>query len=95
MGTGDSFSGGKAAGQWSWPFTSIYCRGQETLSYTNTPPICLHGTVLNYLNKSKNFLSSFLYAMYTESCDIPIENPDRKNEKLCILSIYFKETRGI
>jgi hypothetical protein len=23
MGTGDSFSGGKAAGEWSWPLTSI------------------------------------------------------------------------
>jgi len=29
MGTGGSFSGGKAAGAWSWPLTSIYCRGQS------------------------------------------------------------------
>jgi hypothetical protein len=29
MGTRDSFPGGKAAGTWSWPFTSVQCRGQE------------------------------------------------------------------
>jgi len=29
MGTGVSFPGVKAAGAWSWPLTSIYCRGQE------------------------------------------------------------------
>jgi len=29
MGTRCSFPGGKAAGSWSWPFTSICCRGQR------------------------------------------------------------------
>jgi len=29
MGTGGSFLGGKAAGAWSWPLASIWCRGQE------------------------------------------------------------------
>jgi hypothetical protein len=29
MGTRGSFPGGKAAGAWSWPLTSIYCRGQR------------------------------------------------------------------
>jgi hypothetical protein len=29
MGTRDSFPGGEAAGAWSWPLTSIQCRGQE------------------------------------------------------------------
>jgi hypothetical protein len=29
MGTRGSFSGCKAAGAWSWPLTSIYCRGQR------------------------------------------------------------------
>jgi hypothetical protein len=29
MGTRRSFPGGKAAGAWSWPLTSIYCRGQR------------------------------------------------------------------
>jgi hypothetical protein len=29
MGTECSFSGGKAAGTWSWPLTSIYRGGQE------------------------------------------------------------------
>jgi hypothetical protein len=36
-----SFPGGKAAGAWSWPLTSIYCRGQEWvdlyLHFPNTP----------------------------------------------------------
>jgi len=27
MGTRYSFSGGKAAWAWSWPLTSIWCRG--------------------------------------------------------------------
>jgi hypothetical protein len=29
MGTRDSIPGGKAAGEWSWPLTSIWCRGQR------------------------------------------------------------------
>jgi len=29
MGTGGAFPGGKAAGAWSWPLTSIQCRGQR------------------------------------------------------------------
>jgi hypothetical protein len=29
MGTSGSFPGGKVAGAWSWPLTSIWCRGQE------------------------------------------------------------------
>jgi hypothetical protein len=28
---GGSFPGGKAAGAWSWPLTSNYCRGQENV----------------------------------------------------------------
>jgi hypothetical protein len=40
MGTRCSFPGGKAAGAWSWPLTSISCRGQEWvelyLYYSNT-----------------------------------------------------------
>jgi hypothetical protein len=31
-------TGGKTAEAWSWPLTSIYCRGQEMWSYTSTPP---------------------------------------------------------
>jgi hypothetical protein len=38
MGTRDSFPGGKAAGAWSWPLTSISCRGQECVeSCASTP----------------------------------------------------------
>jgi len=29
MGAGDCFPRGKAAGAWSWPLSSIYCRGQR------------------------------------------------------------------
>jgi hypothetical protein len=29
VGTRGSFPGGKAAGAWSWPLTSIWCRGQR------------------------------------------------------------------
>jgi hypothetical protein len=37
LGTGDSFPEGKVAGAWSWPLTSIQCRGQDWWSYTSTP----------------------------------------------------------
>jgi hypothetical protein len=45
MGIGGSFPGGNAAGAWSWPLTSIQCRGEEWWSYTSHPlstPIRLH-----------------------------------------------------
>jgi hypothetical protein len=38
MCTGGSFPRGKAVGAWSWPLTSMLCRGQEWWSYTSTPP---------------------------------------------------------
>jgi hypothetical protein len=34
-----SFLGGKAAGAWSWPLTSVSCRSQEWWSYTSTPQL--------------------------------------------------------
>jgi hypothetical protein len=38
MGNRGSFPGGKAAGAWSWPLTSIYCRGQECVElYIDSP----------------------------------------------------------
>jgi hypothetical protein len=38
MGTVDSFPGNKAAGAWSWPLTSISCRGQEWVElYLHSP----------------------------------------------------------
>jgi hypothetical protein len=44
MGTRGSYSGGKAAGAWSWTLTSIYCRSQECvelyLQSPNTPSWC-------------------------------------------------------
>jgi hypothetical protein len=47
MGTGNSFSGGKAAGVWTWPFTYNKCRGQENAVLFIHSPIRLHGLVLN------------------------------------------------
>jgi hypothetical protein len=47
MGTRGSFSGGKAAGAWSWIFTSIKCRDQENVNLCIHSPIRLHGVVLN------------------------------------------------
>jgi hypothetical protein len=41
--------GGKAAGAWSWPLTSNYCRGQENVDLYILSPIRLHGIVLNQL----------------------------------------------
>jgi hypothetical protein len=47
MGTRGSFPGGKAAGAWSLPLTSIWCRGEECVELYLTPPIRLHGMVLS------------------------------------------------
>jgi len=48
VGTRGSFPGGKAAGAWSWPLTSVCCRGQECVALYLHCPICLHGEVLKY-----------------------------------------------
>jgi len=38
MGTRGSFPGSKASEGWSWPFTFIYCRGQERVElYLHSP----------------------------------------------------------
>jgi len=38
MDTSGSFPGGKAAGMWRWPLTSIYCRCQEWVElYLHSP----------------------------------------------------------
>jgi len=47
VGTDISFSGGKAAGAWSWSLTSLYCRSQKTWGCTSTP-LHLHGVMFNY-----------------------------------------------
>jgi hypothetical protein len=41
------FPRGEAAGAWSWPLTSYYCRGQEHVDLYIHSPIRLHGVVLN------------------------------------------------
>lgn len=37
LGSGGSFPDGRAAGAWTLPLTSIYCRSQECWIYTSTP----------------------------------------------------------
>jgi hypothetical protein len=49
-GSGGSFPGGIAAGEWSSPLTSGQCRGQENVDLYIHSPICLHGVVLNQLS---------------------------------------------
>jgi hypothetical protein len=40
------FPGGKTAEEWSWPLTSILCRGQECVELYLHSPIRLHSVVL-------------------------------------------------
>jgi hypothetical protein len=60
IGTRGSFSGGKAAEAWSWPLTSIWCRGQECaelyLNSSNTPS--LRGAQLQHRD---NFILPYIY----------------------------------
>jgi hypothetical protein len=44
---GDSFSGGKAAGAWSWPVTSSSAEVKNPWNYTSTPQVRLHGMMLS------------------------------------------------
>jgi hypothetical protein len=47
METEGSIPGGKAAGAWSWPLTSNWCRRQENVGLYIHSSIRLHGVVLN------------------------------------------------
>jgi hypothetical protein len=57
MGARGSFSGGKAAGGWSWPLTSIYCRDQECVEpYIHSPNTLWCGAQLKKrTGTTKNF----------------------------------------
>jgi hypothetical protein len=46
MGTRGSFPGDKATGAWSWPLTSIYCKGQCVELYLHYP-LRLNGVVVS------------------------------------------------
>jgi hypothetical protein len=37
-----SFQGGTAAGAWSWPLTTAYCRGRKWVELHLYPPTCVH-----------------------------------------------------
>jgi hypothetical protein len=47
MGTRGSFSGGRASGAWSWPFTFIWCRGKTMRGAYLHSSRRLHGAVLS------------------------------------------------
>jgi hypothetical protein len=47
VGTGGSFLKDKAIEAWSWPLTSIWCRGKKMVELYPHSPISLHGVVLN------------------------------------------------
>jgi hypothetical protein len=57
------FLRGKAAGAWSWPTTSNYCRGQENVDLYIHSLIRLHGVVLNLLSTGTTspFLHTIIY----------------------------------
>jgi len=49
MGTGCSFSGGKAAGAWSWPLTPSRAKVKEWVELClHSTPIRLHSVVLSW-----------------------------------------------
>jgi hypothetical protein len=47
MGTRGSLTVGKESGEWSWPLTSTWWRGQECVELYLHSPIRLHGVVLS------------------------------------------------
>jgi hypothetical protein len=56
VGTGGSFPGGKVEREWSWLFTSIWCRGKEWWSYTSRSAYVLMPWCLtNVMTKSTIF----------------------------------------
>jgi hypothetical protein len=58
MGTRSSFPGGKVAGAWSWPLTSIYCRDERMRG--DIPPVPQYAFMVSCLVKHRgNF--TFIY----------------------------------
>jgi len=47
MGSGGAFSGGKAAGAWSWPLTSISAEVKNAWSYTSSLQTHIHSVMIN------------------------------------------------
>jgi hypothetical protein len=55
------FLGSKAAGSWSWPLTSVWCRGQEWRSYIFTPPyVSMLWCLIKHMDKF-TFFTSMVY----------------------------------
>jgi hypothetical protein len=63
MGTRGSFPGGKAAGAWSWPLSSISCRGQRMSGAI--PPLSQYAFMAWCLVKAQGQL--YLYLIHTHT----------------------------
>jgi hypothetical protein len=65
MGNGGDFPGGKAAGAWIWPLTSIKCRGKEWWGYTSNPPHVFMALCL--ISRRENYPELFTFEMFSHS----------------------------
>jgi hypothetical protein len=91
MGTRGSFPGGKAAGAWSWPLTSIKCRGPECMEIylhsPNTPS--WRGAQLKHRDNFSFIINITLFCCWIHSAYtvIIITNHDRiyKSQRLRLL----------
>jgi hypothetical protein len=71
MGTGGSFPGGKEAGAWSWPLTSVQCRGQEYVELYVHSPNTLNGVVLSWKESTGGgsvYISRVIRLAYATVC---------------------------
>jgi hypothetical protein len=63
MGTGSSFSGGKAAGGWYWPLASNLVPRSRKCGSVRPLPIHLHGVVFKYLSTGTTLPCLYLRPM--------------------------------
>jgi hypothetical protein len=88
MGTRGSFPEVKAAGAWSWPFTSNLCPGQENMDLYFHSPIRLHGVLLN--EWSRGITLSF-YFLYAEQFFKKRTNGDFNLMSVAVLSVLYQQ----
>jgi hypothetical protein len=76
MGNIGSFPGDKATRAWSWPLTSISCRGKECVELYLHCPVRLHILVLSYKKKKQGYLYLYItfpakawYSLLVTFCD--------------------------
>jgi hypothetical protein len=61
-------NGGKAAGVWSWPLSSIWCRGHENMDLYIHSPIRLYVVVLNLLKHSGYYMHMLEHCILPTQC---------------------------